>query len=199
MRFEHVPPSELQIQTLHIRGPDNEVLEGILVKPGSVPDGIPFHTIEFFQTNTRAHCEWLMESKEQHRESQAVERFTLACQSMQQKTMMQKIPKLDAYQVLQQGAREHQQKLELSEAVVAGGPSDVQVQAETKSKSRLEDADGLMAPPPLPKAKGKNNPRNRSGVGKVQQIKVKDEEGRACVVQVQVLDRNFGLLHPHHL
>ena len=145
--LQRVIPSDLKIKTLHLRLPDNTVSEGFMVKSGTVPDSMPHYDLELFLENSKSHLDFLMSSDEQQRATQGTERFTLACQHLQQTQLMSKITQLQDYADIDKAAKEYHANTEL--AAECGAQVGKVEEVAVRTRTTLEEAEGLMAAPPV--------------------------------------------------
>ena len=141
-------PADLRISCLRLIGPDGQAVEGFMVRDGTVPPGVPHHSLEFFQESHKMHGEWLMQPEQQQREAQGAERYTLACKNMLQGNMMSRVKNLDSYTTYREAAASHNSSMDM-----AGEAVRVPDEVEMENRSGLAD-DSLMAPPPVKRSQG---------------------------------------------
>ena len=146
-------PVDVKVPTMRLNGPDGEPLEGVMVREGSVPSGIPYYNLDFFHETSRLHGEWLMRTEEQQRESQGAERFSLACRNMQQSNMLARVKKLEPYSLYRKAAADHHDTRDLAMATESDGNDARRLPADVELERRSSLADETLMPPP-PAKKG---------------------------------------------
>ena len=163
---EKVTPSDLHLSMLSLRGPDGEVMEGVLAKAGTVPPNVPHFDVECFACTTRVHSDWLLCAEDQHRSEQAAERMTLATRNMGQSSMLTKFAKCLDYDSIRQQARTLQEEQQAAEENLhmANEPREA---PKVHVRSRLSDEpEAGMLPPPTAKPKCKTPSNNKSAKAK---------------------------------
>ena len=156
-------PADIHLSTLSLRGPDGEVMEGVLAKAGTVPGHIAHFDVECFTSTCRVHSDWLLCSEDQHRSEQASERMTLATRNMAQNTMISKFTKCQDYDTIQKHAEQFQQEQQQTEKCKAEQEDPAASEAKLHIRSRLTDEpEAPMLPPPTAKSKGKPNAKTKA-------------------------------------
>ena len=79
-----MPPSSVQPQgqIVKLLGPEMGMLEGVVMNKESIPQGVPHFDVELFSEINRRLTETLLAPGDIHREGQAPDRFTFACNNM---------------------------------------------------------------------------------------------------------------------
>ena len=167
-----MPPSSVQPQGQIVRalGPEMGMLEGVVMNKESIPKGVPHFDVELFSEVNRRLTETLLAAGDIHREGQAPDRFTHACNNMLGKrenalkyVNFARVPKYsdlklaveEKKKALQDEAAGRTLQQSVADAATTGGDTVLRV----VTGSRLDASDDAIQPAPTTR----RPPSRRSG------------------------------------